>query len=84
MGNQCIRDTDGDGDCNRCVRHSGCPFAVFSKSMIDSSKMTPEEIHEFKQNAQPFKYVEWLGVIKGFRDRAGRVLIENMELEPRK
>jgi hypothetical protein len=80
----CNRDTDGDGDCNWCVRHSGCPFVMFKKSMIDAATMSAEEIAEFKKNSQPFRYVEWLGVIRGFRDRDGRVLIENMELEPRK
>lgn len=79
----CSRDTDGDGNCNWCIRHAGCPFEMFRQSMIDVSVITAAEVVEFKNDAQPFKYTEWLGVITGWRHRDGRVLIESMELQRR-
>jgi hypothetical protein len=74
--NPCVRDTNGDGDCERC--HSiGCPIRVFSRAMIDKMAMSDADVAKFRANAEAFTYSEsWLGTIKGCRSKDGRVLID--------
>lgn len=76
----CIRDTDGNGDCHRCAKHSGCPMGLFRRCHIEAAMMNdPEQIRAFKRNAEHFEYREWLGVVRGWRHRDGRVLVEQCE-----
>lgn len=76
---RCLRDTNGDGDCERCVR-LGCPLRVFCPVMLDRAVMSEKEAAAFRANAEPFEYTEpWLGTIKGWRSRDGTVLIERCE-----
>lgn len=75
----CRRDTNGDGDCHRCHMHNGCPFSVFTRCQIERATMSDEEAKEFRRHAEKFEYSEWMGTIKGYRNRDGRVLIEQYE-----
>ncbi len=76
---KCVRDTNGDGDCQRCSK-LGCPLQVFSPVMLDRAVMSDEDAAKFRANAEPFEYKEpWLGTIKGYRSKDGKVLIEQGE-----
>lgn len=79
MSQLCKRDTDNDGNCEKCHAHGGCPFSLFRHCDIDRAKLTDEEVRAFKKTAVKFEYTEWLGTIHGWRDRDGRVLIEQIE-----
>jgi len=75
----CVRDTNGDGYCSRCSS-VGCPLQVFCPVMLDRSAMSDEDAAKFRAVAEPFEYKEpWLGTIKGYRSREGKVLIERCE-----
>lgn len=74
--NICHRDNNNDGDCARCYQE-GCPLSVFKKCTLDKAVMTDEEMRAFKRTAERFTYSEdWLGTIKGWRNKEGVVLIE--------
>lgn len=75
----CANDTDGDGDCHLCANRHGCPFSVFARSQIDRSRMTEEQVMEFKKNSEEFVYREFGGVIRGYRNHDGHVLIEQVQ-----
>lgn len=82
MNNTCIRDTDGDGDCARCQK-IGCPLLLFKHCMIDQVVMSSTDIAKFKANAEKFEYREsWSGIIRGWRNKEGKVLIEKLEPLP--
>jgi hypothetical protein len=75
----CRRDTNGDGDCERCAKHGGCPMLLFRPRHIDRAVMSDEQIRDFKRSSSKFEYREWLGTIRGWRSPDGRVLIEQVE-----
>jgi len=52
--------------------------SLFDRSVINAAILTDKEMDDFKLNAQPFEYSEPRGVIKGFTDCRGRVLIESV------
>lgn len=80
MLSQCKRDTDGDGDCSQCTRCGGCPLGMFRRCEIDAAILSASQIEEFKRDAQWFEYTEFLGTIRGYRHRDGRVLITENSL----
>jgi len=67
----CPRDTNGDDDYHLCRMYNGC--------QIERATLTDEEAKEFRRHAEKFEYTEWLGTIRGYRSRDGRVLIEQIE-----
>ena len=76
---KCVRDTNGDGDCSRCSS-VGCPLQVFCPVMLDRAIMSDADAAKFRANAEPFEYKEpWLGAVKGWRSKDGKVLIEQCE-----
>jgi len=48
-------------------------YALFNKNHIRI--LSPSEVREFKDKAQPFEYHEELGHISGFLHHDGRVLV---------
>lgn len=79
---RCRLDTNGDGDCLRC-RVIGCPLQVFRHCMVDQTVMSRSDIERFKNDSEKFEYKEpWLGVIRGYRNKEGKVLIERLEPVP--
>ena len=48
--------------------------------MVDKTTMSDAEVVRFRANAERFEYKEpWLGTIKGWRTKDGKVLIDHCE-----
>ena len=75
MKTTCKHDSNNDGDCHKCDRCGGCPLTLFRRCEIDAATMQANEVEAFKRDAQFFEYTEFLGTIRGYRHRDGRVLV---------
>lgn len=78
----CTLDTNGDGDCPRCLKNGGCPMSLFRWCHVSEAVVNDvEQRRAFKRESKRFEYREQLGVVRGWRHKDGRVLVEQCEPE---